>query len=239
MKTERAEDLSINGSGTSNGGHFHYVGLNGAGTINGDVECVRFECNGSGRVKGSLKAETVMIKGSANIHGEVESSHVSISGGATIYGAANVKTIHISGKGSVEGSVRGEEISIHGKAVIEGDCEVEKFVSEGKFTVDGLLNADEIMIRIYGDCKAKEIGGQMITVKKKMSALGKLFKSWYDPKLEVELLEGDDIEIEYTKAAVVRGNNVVIGPDCEIGIVEYSGILKLDKRASVKESRKI
>ena len=35
----RTENLIINGYGSSNGGEFHKVQLNGKGTVNGNVEC--------------------------------------------------------------------------------------------------------------------------------------------------------------------------------------------------------
>lgn len=51
----RTENLIINGYGSSNGGEFHKVQLNGKGTVNGNVECEKFECNGYGAVTGDLK----------------------------------------------------------------------------------------------------------------------------------------------------------------------------------------
>ncbi len=39
--------------------------------------------------------------------------------------------------------------------------------------------------------------------------------------LQTSIVEGDDIYLEHTIAEVVRGNNVTIGPGCEISVVEY------------------
>jgi hypothetical protein len=57
--------------------------------------------------------------------------------------------------------------------------------------------------------------------------------------LEVETIEGEEIDIEGTKADLVRGRNVVIGSGCEIERVEYSGTLTVDKTAKVEEQVKI
>ncbi|MCL6576409.1 hypothetical protein [Kyrpidia sp.] len=38
----------------------------------------------------------------------------------------------------------------------------------------------------------------------------------------METIEGDDIYLENTRARVVRGTRVQIGPGCQIGLLEYS-----------------
>ncbi|MNR67595.1 hypothetical protein D3C85_1916860 [compost metagenome] len=55
----------------------------------------------------------------------------------------------------------------------------------------------------------------------------------------VAVIEGDDIYLENTRAKVVRGNQVVIGPGCEIDLVEYKVLLEKKKGANVKGSRKM
>ncbi|WP_157807534.1 hypothetical protein [Geobacillus kaustophilus] len=43
--------------------------------------------------------------------------------------------------------------------------------------------------------------------------------------------------MEYTRAAVVRGDRVTIGPGCDIGLVEYHTAFAQDKKAAVNEKR--
>jgi len=45
--------------------------------------------------------------------------------------------------------------------------------------------------------------------------------------------------VEYTKAEVIRGKKVEIGPGCEIGLVEYNEQFHCAKDASVKKQIKI
>ena len=92
---------------------------------------------------------------------------------------------------------------------------------------------------MFGECFAKEIGGQTITVKAKGSLVGNLLKPLFKPQLETELIEGDKIEIENTIAKIVRGNQVRIGPNCQIGVVEYTEEYSIDKKAVVAENRKV
>lgn len=65
---------------------------------------------------------------------------------------------------------------------VGGDCSAEIFISKGVFNINGLLNADEIDIRIYHNCKVKEIGGREITIKEgRTSKIIKTLKSLFVP----------------------------------------------------------
>ncbi|MEK4737104.1 MULTISPECIES: polymer-forming cytoskeletal protein [Bacillus] len=235
----RTENLIINGYGTSNGGEFHKVQLNGKGTVNGNVECEQFECNGYGAVTGDLKSSNARISGSGKVDGTVSTEMMRIDGKGTITQDVKATTLKIAGKGTIGGNVTGEEFKINGQATIDGNCEVDVFSSEGQFTVGGLLSADEININIHGTCRAKEIGGQTIKVRHRLSTFSKLFKTVFGLQLEAELLEGDNIDIDYAHIKTVRGNNVTVGPNCEIDRIEYTGVLNVDKNASVKEIKQV
>lgn len=66
------EKLIINGSGSSKGGKFQIVEINGSGIVSGDIECESLRFNGSGKADGKVKAEDVIISGSGKITGAVE-----------------------------------------------------------------------------------------------------------------------------------------------------------------------
>lgn len=234
------EDLSINGVGTSAGGQFRRVSLNGAGRVSGDVICQAFECNGKGTVNGDLKAENVQISGHGKINGSLESNKaVQIDGHGTIEKSASINKMIISGFATIGGPVKGSELVINGKTTIHGDCEVDCFKSEGAFTIDGLINADDIHIHAYGHCQAREIGGQDIKIKFRVRGLQKFLKRFFTFRVETDLIEGNNIELEGTKAKVVRGENIFIGADCEIDLIEYSGSLKNNKGSLVRDIIKI
>ncbi|MCL0069946.1 hypothetical protein M1O56_05235 [Dehalococcoidia bacterium] len=57
--------------------------------------------------------------------------------------------------------------------------------------------------------------------------------------LETELIEGDEILLEWTRAKTVRGKQIVIGEGCEIERVEYSESLEVDESARVGERVKL
>ncbi|WP_256942227.1 cytoplasmic protein [Bacillus sp. OV166] len=239
MDTKSRGDLVINGFGASNGGQFRVVTLNGRGTVNNDLECVELDCNGSGIVNGNVISEKTKVNGHARFSGNIESQIISIDGSARIDKNLSAEKLKVSGKATVGGRVKCEEIKIQGAFTVSEDCEAEIFKAESQFTIGGLLNADQVDIKMFGECKAKEIGGQTITVKAKGSLVGNLLKAFFKPQLETELIEGDKIELENTIAKVVRGNQVWIGPNCQIGLVEYTEELSMDKKAIVTENRKV
>lgn len=239
MQNEKRGDLILNGSGSSAGGHFHNVKLNGHGKVNGDVKCDRFECNGNGTVYGNVKAETVQINGSADIKGSLQAKNILIKGGSRIRGDVSFQKIKIEGYFSSEGCLKGEEMKLNGKMWTNGDCETESFEADGQFKISGLLNADTIDIRLYGESKAKEIGGETVKVKKKIFGIHKVLKNVLPVKLSVDTVEGDEIDLESTKAKVVRGSNVRIGTGCDIDLVEYTNDFQKDKKAKVNDSKRI
>ncbi|WP_010677499.1 polymer-forming cytoskeletal protein [Bacillus timonensis] len=240
VNVENQGNLHINGMGSSGGGSFNKVLINGKGNVQGDIECNDFTINGTGTVTGNIKGNEGKINGSGNIEGSIEFDRFTIEGTGGIDGDAKVNKMKISGKGKIGGSLKGEEIRIKGRATIENDCEAEEFKGEGGFVIGGLLNADVIDISIAGECRAEEIGGHTIKVKKGIfSFLNHIFKSVYPVSLKTEIIEADDIDIEFTNAKMVRGNNVNIGPNCEIDVVEYKETFSQDPSATIKETRKI
>jgi cytoskeletal protein CcmA (bactofilin family) len=98
----------------------------------------------------------------------------------------------------------------------------------GGFTMGGLLYADSININLHYRCKVREIGGEKIEVKvgrefQLLRIIKSLFipKGFHEPQLETDIIEGDEINLGQTKAEVVRGNNITIGKNCDIDLVEY------------------
>jgi cytoskeletal protein CcmA (bactofilin family) len=239
MDTKSRGDLVINGFGASNGGQFRVVTLNGRGTVNNDLECVELDCNGSGILNGNVISEKAKVNGHARFRGSIDSQILTIDGSARIDKNLSAEKLKVSGKATVGGRVKCEEIKIQGTFTVSEDCQAEIFKAESQFTIGGLLNADQVDIKMFGECKAKEIGGQTITVKAKGSLVGNLLKAFFKPQLETELIEGDKIELENTIAKVVRGNQVWIGPNCQIGLVEYTEEFSMDKKAIVTENRKV
>jgi cytoskeletal protein CcmA (bactofilin family) len=241
---ETRHNLEILGGGSASGGTYNNAVIKGQGKINGDLDCVELDFKGIAEVDGNVKAKNITIKGAAQIRGTLEAEDVEISGQTTIHGPVKVRLFEVEGFTAIEGGLAAEEVKIKGAVDIKGDCNAEIFFAKGAFTIDGLLNAGKIEINLFGGSKAREIGGGSIQVKPLAHLFGGLHKILHamfnHPNgLYAETIEGDDIYLEYTKAKIVRGSNVSIGPGCEIEMVEYKNNFQKVEGVKVTENRKV
>ena len=235
------ENLLINGFGSSGGGTYQTVELNGKGTINGDIDCERFSCSGTGTVNGDVKAGELRISGHAKLNGAIAASKVRIDGSAKVDGDVEAEQLKVLGYAGISGHVKGDEAIVRGKTSIGKDCQVEHFSAEGYFTIDGLLNAEQIEIKVHGgESKVKEIGCRRIVCTAHQSKLFSFLSELISPpRLSAELIEGVHFELANTTAKVVRGNSVIIGENCDIGLIEYKEDIRVAETAKVGEKRKI
>lgn len=239
----QAPDLKINGSGTASGGFYNLVRINGAGRISGDTQCCNFIINGSGDAAGNVESETVKINGSGRISGNTKSKDVKVYGSANFSGDVVSDSLNINGSADISKNIEVHTLDVDGSVKASGDLSAEVFKLSGMFEVGGLLNAEDIDIRLYWHrSRAKEVGGKKISVALGKAGLGvikALFPSATFASLEADVIEGDDITLENTIAKVVRGNNIVIGAGCDIGLVEYKGSYRKNMGAKVAEEKKI
>jgi len=213
-------DLKMMGETTSAGGMYRNIKITGESTFIGDVDCMKLHHVGELSVQGGLKVDELKLTGECEVRGTLEAGIV-------------------RGRGEVEVSsgVRVEKIKFTGNLDAGGDCEAGSLEVDGAFTVSGLLSADRLEVKMYGPCKAREIGGTTLHVKRsRATKLLNFFTTRGESVLTAEEIEGDIVELEYTSAAVVRGNQVIIGPGCQIGRVEYRDSLHIHKNSTVKEN---
>lgn len=245
MNQEARHNVEIMGVGSSTGGFCGDVAINGIGKINGDLDCIELVCDGLGEVNGSTKAVVVKINGKGDFKAGLSAEELAVNGHATVKGAVIIKELKLEGWMTVHDSLSTEALDAKGAITVEGDCNAETFLVKGGFTINGLLNAGTINVKLYGPGRAREIGGGKIDVKRGHTMrLKNLIKALFlgDPFPEVlnaDSIEGDDIYLEYTRAKVVRGGKVRLGPGCEIDQVEYKEALETDREARVGQVSKV
>jgi cytoskeletal protein CcmA (bactofilin family) len=239
---ENLQDVKISGAGKIGGGKFREVKISGSGTITGNLECDGFNTSGASTVNGDVKTKNLDVSGSTQIKGNVEAENIKISGGSNITGDVVTKAIKISGASKIRGNLHAEEIEISGSVEIKEDCEAERFKVRGGFEIGGLLNAGDIEISIYGRCRVREIGGEKIDIRRGSGNIfAKMIKFIFvqGERLTTSVIEGDDIYLEATTAKVVRGNNVTIGSDCNIELVEYKSKIFIATSSTVTDQKNI
>ena len=235
-------DARIAGDGSISGGSYGTITINGAGTMNGDIDCSTLRINGAGTANGRVKAESATINGAGTINGEIQAAEFNINGDASIRDGAGIGRLSIKGRCSIGGGLAAHDVDLKGELKVGGDCEAESVIGEGTFTIGGLLNAGTIDMRVYAPCSAREIGGEKITVRQPgngFQSFTQLFTFWAEKHLTAETIEGDDVFLELTVAKTVRGRNVTIGDGCRIDLVEYSDNYSRVDGAIVGEARKV
>ncbi|MGG2065500.1 cytoplasmic protein [Bacillus sp. S14(2024)] len=230
-------NLSLNGSGNSSGGVYNNVKIRGEGTILDDIDCDVFKTYGTSEIQGNIKTRQVTVFGETKVRKDLHSENVKVYGTLEVGGMADVTRTKVRGTFDIGENFTGEEIDVAGGMNVKGNLEAENFNLNGGCTITGMLNAGKINIVLrYEHSNVEEIGGEKITVRKKSSFFP---FSKHGGFLKTRVIEGDDIYLEYTKADVVRGNNVTIGPGCEISVVEYHESYKNAAQSLVKEYKQI
>lgn len=251
-----SNNLKIKGTETVSGGQFDNVKISGNGKINGDVKCDEFECAGKINVVGDLEAREIEIDGNCVVLGKVTSGELELKGVAKFDGDSKIKEIDVDGRivfcdelesedvtvdgeCKVFGNVQSDKININGFLSVGRNCETKQFASNGKVDIVGLLTAETADVKLFWDSKVKEINAHKVVVEKVDKLWVKLVSLIIRPNLHVETIEGDDVNISFTKANVVRGKDVTIGEGCEIETVEYSENYRCCSKSKVGKVVKI
>lgn len=243
-------NVTISGSGRFGGGSYNEVTISGSGHCQSDVVCRELHVSGSGHLGGRLEC-TDNLRASGNVHidGDTAAGEVKISGAGHFGASLECGGLRVSGAMHVNKTLRAGEVRVSG-AIRASDVEAESFHLSGVADISGLLNAETVEIEFYG-AKSSPVRIASIgctTLKAHRSSrcdggwgLGRLFRSddKSKPMMEAKTIEGDDIELEYTDAEVVRGSRVTIGEGCRIGRVEYTESLNACESCTIGESVKL
>jgi cytoskeletal protein CcmA (bactofilin family) len=246
MKETNNRDLKINGILNLPGGTFNNVRINGHLTLTNDLTCNDIVVNGMLNVEGKTKALKGKVNGSADFNSDVEFDSLTVMGKSLVTGDSRIKDLKIEGQMRIAKNLTAEEVNVFGILNINENCNTEVFRTKGSFTVDGMLNAGIIDMQIHGRSTANEIGGEKISVTKgRKNYFNQIIKSifssfnFFDSRLIANVIEGDEIYLEHTKAKIVRGDSVEIGPNCEIDLVEFKNKFTKSENSVVKENKKV
>lgn len=182
------------------------------------------------------------ISGSAKFSGRVSTEKMSVSGVCKIEEDCEAANLQLSGSMYARKGLRGTNGSVSGSIHVDGDMEFEQLTISGAAEVSGLMNAESLTIHLGGSCEIGEIGGSEIFVDvppRHAGFLAKLLGGFAVPTLKCGTIEGERIRLENSTCDTVRGKNVVIGPGCEIGLVEYSDELTVDPDSRVQRKEKM
>ena len=89
-----------------------------------------------------------------------------VSGSGRIDGRVEAKELKCSGTLRVSGAVVSEYVRITGSLRVGADVEAAIFRATGGFDIGGLLSADKVEVKLGGRCRAREIGGERIEIRR-------------------------------------------------------------------------
>src|SRR2546427_3169627 len=218
--------------------------IRGSGTVPGGQHFEEFKCAGSGTVKGDLLADEAHVSGACVIEGRCVGEEFHASGRADIAGDVQVQEFHVSGRTNVGGDLRAEDISVSGSVAvggdvldaedvvfagsvrIGGDVKAEDFSSRGQFQIGGGIEAEGGDIRVAGSSKATSIKANDLEIR-----IGER-----GAELVADTIEAENVYLEGTRAGLVRGHQVRLGPHSTVHTVEADE-LEVHETATFKERR--
>jgi cytoskeletal protein CcmA (bactofilin family) len=231
------QNVTIAGTGSLSGGKYGNIRIFGEGNIMSPVQSVNMKIFGSLNTNSEICADNVFIAGSANFT-NTKANRVNINGSAHFHSSATLKYLTVNGEAHFEGELKAVKIILRGEMISGKLIEAESFHSRGALTVK-TLNADHVCIALHSNCRAEEIGAETVKVydiknsKRLADRISYLFNGDRKARLEVGIIEADRIYLENTTADAVRGNEVIIGPGCQIKKVEYKTTFQVDSSSNV------
>ncbi len=240
MTSSPMQSVKISGSGHIGGGHYDTVHVSGSARITGNVICQNVRISGSLHAQGSLECQAIHVSGSTEITDTLVTEDGHISGSLQIRGSLEVRgDLHVSGHAGVEGKASGHSYHISGIFRVGQEIEVDTLICSGTIECPGLISADHIKIDLYHPAKVGELAGASIDVAVPSGRFSPdLIGHWRRRRalLTVDEVSGDDLNLAYTKASLVRGDRIRIGEGCRIDRIEYRETLQADEASWIGES---
>ena len=217
----------IRGSGSVPGGqHFEEFKCAGSGTVAGDLLADEVHVSGACVIEGRCVGEEFHASGRAEIGKDVEVHEFHVSGKASVGGDVRAQEVSISGSAKIAGGIEAQEINLAGAAVIGGRVKTREFTSRGRFEIGDGIEAEEVDIRLSGTSKVPTIRAREIEIR----------RGDRHGDLVARTIEGEEVYLEATRAGLVRGKSVHLGPYCTVRTVEAQE-LELHETSTFQERR--
>ena len=187
------------------------IRIDGKGTIAGG-EYGAIKVNGFAQSEGDVRAASVDVDGTMNCRGSLTADLLDCDGAMKIEADLRVKKMMVDGMLRV---TSGREI------------EAEELFCDGSLHIDGQISADKMVVN--GLIRAREIVGDQITIS---SSVGRLARLFIHNGSKADLIEATTIRLSGVTAKAVNGQDIVVGPFCEIDSLDCSGTLSVDPTAT-------
>lgn len=198
--------------------------------INGRIKANLIKAAGDLKAKEEIEVGKLSVFGDAKFKKSVKADEASIYGDAEFQGKLTGTDIRIFGSLSAE-VIDVERLNVNGEIDKASEIIAEELILNGEFHVEGAMNIGHGRFNLAGDSRVKEIFCEALDVKVSRDSFQGILSGLISRNrggiMKVDLIEGDDIYLENTKADIVRGKIVRIGEGSVIGKVEYSDTLEI------------
>ncbi len=216
---------------------------------NGSIHCQE-ELKVSGQLKNSKPMITKRLKvsGKLSTEGSVEVVDGHISG---VYRseALVMKQGKFSGIATINKSLSAHELTVSGHLTVRDSIEAEQLKVTGRLNCEGFINSERVELEANSKSTFNEIGASEVKIIRYNHRYPKnsVFSSMMNGLLEIfglsykvsgNLIEADSVYVESANIKKISGHDVVVGPNCMIDEVDYTGTLSVDKESLVKQLAK-
>lgn len=199
----------------------------------------------SGKIKDiASNVEQLNIRGSVAIHPELHLQKISIHGYSSFYSNVVAQILKTSGTCKFINSCQINDINNTGNLSIQ-DGQVTTLNSSGKLTIDqslqaekinalGIVNASKIQAQHFhltmsGESTIDELFADSLLVKK-----DKLSFSIFSKRLKSKHIKGKKLNISFTIADCIDGDDVIVGDKCIIQTLYYKDSYTISPNAKVQ-----
>ena len=184
--------------------------------------------DGISKINGGEYA-TIQVDGITQINGNLKSLNFFIDGKCKVNGNTITELFDCDGMTEIKGNLNATDIKVDGMLTVSGEyIKTTTLVCDGTIKSKEYIHAD--ILDANGIISAKEVTGNNVKIK---SYSGKFMKLFFSPVSRVNIIKAKHIELSGVKSQQITGQDIIIGPCCEIDNIDCSGTLKVDKKSVV------
>ena len=233
------QEIKIMGNATSNGEvKADTIHIMGGAHFNGNIEAGECVIHGNAVIKGNIVADRMKVNGNFNLEGDCRINELTVNGKTEVDGVFECNNVVLRGDMVITKVCQAKDLKIYGGLSAKADVLGEQMTIEGRIDCKGLLSAEEICLHACENSYCKEIGATKLLVEKPFYHL---FWLGFGKKngLSCDLIEADEIKLEYTRAKIVRGKQIQLVKACQVDTLEYSEQYIEGEACEIREVTKV
>lgn len=243
-KRERSPRIRVVGVGRFTDIYTHEFKASGAVKVEGYVDADSIDISGATEVGGDIKCSgSADISGSVKVNGHLEADELETSGSMKV-DSVNCRNLDSSGSLKVSGKVTAENMDVSGNVAAE-TVEANVLKTSGRLDTES-IKGDEVFIS--GKVTAKDVeckrfemeiqgsSSRIRSLKADAVEVRQNRRKFFSGSAEIDEIECSRAQLEGVVSKSVKGDELIIGDDCDIQYAEGKSI-KVSEKARVREKK--